>query len=265
MAHKREALFFLLIAFWCVAAGRAVATVSPDARIRAELQALFLDPPSVQGFPYEDLLSSAAAKYGLPLPLVVAVARGESFFDPKARSIKGALGVMQVMPATAADYGLTPEDLLDPARNIDVGVHYLADLQAQLRDPYLALAAYYCGSRRVDKDRLTVGDECDEYVRYIHSHLQKVMLGESGRLPSKGVEAKELVIAGFDNFLDAERFFHILSEKLPDLRIDLFRREVSYPGYDRYQYEILLPSDQRTARDEVCQAIEQATGFAFCP
>ena len=125
---------------WCLVCiflitGYAGAAIAPDTTIRADLNSLFKNPPKVQGYPFQQRLEKAAAQYGLPLPYVLAVVRGESFFDPKAVSAKGALGLMQVMPPTAADYGISANDLLNPEKNIDVGVHFLADLYTQLQDP----------------------------------------------------------------------------------------------------------------------------------
>ena len=95
------------------------AAIVPDTAIKKELEALFLNPPDINGFPYEKQLAQAAEHYNLPLPFVTAVARGESFFRPDAKSAKGAIGIMQVMPATAGDYGVSEQELLDPEKNIE--------------------------------------------------------------------------------------------------------------------------------------------------
>ena len=245
-------------------AGYAVAAIAPDSRIRAELESLFADPPKVQGYPYQQLIESAAARYSLPLPYVLAVVRGESFFDPKAKSAKGALGLMQVLPSTAADYGLKPEELLDPATNIDVGVHYLADLHAQLQDPYLTLAAYYCGCGGVDRVKITLRQDCDEYVHYIHAHLQKILAKDKAGGPAPAGKAKHILLARFDNFLDAKCFMVFLSNKLPGLQIEIFRGVVAHPDYVRYQYQILAAYGQDKGKDEICKKVEKATGFLFC-
>ncbi len=255
----------MVVAFFCHLIGHAGASSSPDSHIREVLQSLFTDPPEVSGFPYQEQLASAAAQYGLPLPLVLAVARGESLFDPKAKSVKGALGLMQVMPSTAADYGLKPKDLLDQGRNIDVGVHYLAALHSQLQDPYLALAAYYCGPGGVEKGKSRLRGECDEYVRYIYTHLQKILASTNRSSPVQAVEQRDVVLARFDNFLDAEKFMELLSKKLPQVQMDLLRTEQKHSDYVRYRYEILLSPDQKKKVEDPCRLIEKATGFAFCP
>jgi hypothetical protein len=242
----------------------AVADIIPDSKIMADLKKLFIEPPDVQGYPYQHLIATAAARYNLPLPFVLAVVRGESFFDPRAKSAKGALGLMQVLPSTAADYGLKPEDLLDPVRNIDVGVHYLADLYAQLQDPYLTLAAYYCGCGGINKEEFTLRKDCDEYVQYIHRHLQKIMAEAGGKAPTGAGLKKRFEITRFDNYLDAEQFLGFLSRKLSNIHMDIFRQEVVYPDHNRYQYQILAAYGQDQEKDEICVAVKTATGFSFC-
>lgn len=95
------------------------------------------------------LLNQAAQEFGIRPELLSAVANQESGGNPEAQSSKGALGVMQLMPATAKELGV--EDPLDPEQNIRGGAKYLR----QLLDRYngnekLALAAYNAGPGRVD-------------------------------------------------------------------------------------------------------------------
>ena len=248
----------------CFLAGYAVSAIAPDSSIRSGLESLFADPPQVQGYPYQQLLETAAIRYGLPLPYVLAVVRGESFFDPNARSAKGALGLMQVMPSTAADYGVKPEGLLDPATNIDVGVRYLADLHVKLQDPYLTLAAYYCGRGGVNKAQFTLRQDCDEYVHYIHAHLQKVLERAKGKGSTPAGEVQHFVLARFDNFLDAESFLMFLSKKLPGQELDIFRNEVRHLNHVRYQYQILVAHGKNKRKSDICKTVEEATGFSFC-
>jgi len=252
-----------LVTFWLLA-GYAVAAIAPDSRIEADLKTLFRDPPPVKGYPYQDLLEDAASRYGLPLPLVLAVARGESFFDPKARSAKGAIGIMQVMPSTAADYGLKEEELSDPAKNIDVGVHYLSDLYTRLEDPYLSVAAYYCGWAGVADGKFSVRPDCDEYVHYIYAHLQKILAGANAGVAAPVEKVKHFVLTKFDNFLDATNFLNFLSERLPVLQLDIFRAEVIHPDHTRYQYRILVGYANEQNKNRVCRSVEKTLGFTFC-
>ena len=82
--------------------------------------------------------------YHVPREIVYAVITHESGWNANAISNKGARGLMQLMPATAAYYLVS--DSFDISQNIGAGVHYLADLLAQLGDWRLAIAGYYCGA-----------------------------------------------------------------------------------------------------------------------
>jgi soluble lytic murein transglycosylase-like protein len=99
---------------------------------------------------YDTLIRQHASAQGVRPDLVRAVIQTESAFDPYARSVKGALGLMQLMPATAEQLGVV--DPFNPEQNIRGGVQYLR----QLLDRYdnneaLALAAYNAGPAAVDR------------------------------------------------------------------------------------------------------------------
>ncbi len=97
------------------------------------------------------LIEEAAERYGLPAGILHSVAAVESGYDPRAVSPKGAVGVMQLMPSTAAALGADPED---PAENIDAGARYLRDLLLKYDGGlYRALAAYNAGPGAVDRYR----------------------------------------------------------------------------------------------------------------
>ena len=96
-----------------------------------------------------DLADAAADKYGLPRDLVRRVMAAESGFQPGAVSPKGAVGLMQLMPATAQTLGVDPHD---PLQNVDAGARYLRDLLAKYNGRlWHALAAYNAGPGAVDK------------------------------------------------------------------------------------------------------------------
>jgi hypothetical protein len=97
--------------------------------------------PYIQG-----LIASSAQKYGLDPALLSRLASTESGGDPNARSPAGAMGVMQLMPGTARDLGVNPND---PAQNVDGGAHYLKQQLDRFGSPELALAAYNAGPGRV--------------------------------------------------------------------------------------------------------------------
>jgi soluble lytic murein transglycosylase-like protein len=96
-----------------------------------------------------DLADAAADKYGLPRLLVRSVMAAESGFQPQAVSPKGAIGLMQLMPGTAAQLGVDP---FDPPQNVDAGTRYLRDLLEKYNGGLRhALAAYNAGPQAVDK------------------------------------------------------------------------------------------------------------------
>jgi soluble lytic murein transglycosylase-like protein len=100
--------------------------------------------------PFEDLIDEHARQQGVRSDLVRAVMQVESAFNPRARSPKGALGLMQLMPATARQYGVI--NPFNPAENVRAGVSYLrALLDRYKNDETLALAAYNAGPNAVDK------------------------------------------------------------------------------------------------------------------
>lgn len=99
---------------------------------------------------FDDLIAEHSAKHGVRPDLVRAVIQAESAFQPTARSPKGAMGLMQLMPGTAHDYGVV--DPYNPAENIRAGVAYLKSLLVRYAPREdLALAAYNAGPGAVEK------------------------------------------------------------------------------------------------------------------
>lgn len=94
------------------------------------------------------IIANAAIAHGVDPRLVHAVIRAESGYNANAVSHKGAVGLMQLIPATAARYGVT--NSYDPAQNIAGGTKYLRDLLAMFKgDMELAVAAYNAGENAV--------------------------------------------------------------------------------------------------------------------
>ena len=119
--------------------------------------------------PYASLISSVAQSQGVPVRLVHALIEVESNYQSRARSPKGARGLMQLMPATAKQYGVT--NSYDPKANLEGGVRYLKDLMSRLELP-TALAAYNAGEGTVNRyGGLPPFPETQSYVRQI---LQKI-------------------------------------------------------------------------------------------
>jgi soluble lytic murein transglycosylase-like protein len=117
---------------------------------------------------YEPLIRQHASNQGVRPDLVRAVIQVESAFNPKAVSPKGAMGLMQLMPATARELGVV--DPFNPAENIRAGVTYLRRLLDRYDDnEQLALAAYNAGPTAVDKygSKVPPYKETRDYVQRI--------------------------------------------------------------------------------------------------
>jgi len=97
---------------------------------------------------YGDIIEKVSAEQDVPVKLVRAVIQVESAYHERARSPKGAMGLMQLMPATAKQYAVA--DPYDPASNIEAGVKHLKSLLQRL-PVALALAAYNAGEAAVQR------------------------------------------------------------------------------------------------------------------
>jgi soluble lytic murein transglycosylase-like protein len=104
---------------------------------------------------FDTMIAEHASRHALNPDFVRAVIQAESAFNPSARSVKGAMGLMQLMPSTAAEYQVT--NAYDPLQNIRAGVAYLKSLMTRFNDDVsLALAAYNAGPAAVEKYGRTV-------------------------------------------------------------------------------------------------------------
>lgn len=132
---------------------------------------------------YDALVIKSAAKYGVDPNLVMAVMHQESGFNPRARSYKGASGLMQLMPATARRFGV--DNIYDPAQNIDGGTRYLRFLLDTFDgDVELALAGYNAGENAVVHSGYQIPRyrETQNYVRVISAKYGKTKSGRGKTL-----------------------------------------------------------------------------------
>lgn len=126
---------------------------------------------------WDELLAGASQRHGLEVQLVRAVVAVESCGDPDAVSRKGAVGLMQLMPATAAGYGCA--NPRDPSANVEAGCAHLAYLQRKLGDVQLALAAYNAGERAVQRHQgIPKYRETQSYVKNVLAHRERLLQAE---------------------------------------------------------------------------------------
>jgi soluble lytic murein transglycosylase-like protein len=148
---------------------RLVDRITPDEVPYPEPAASVEAPPADPPAPaqYAALIERAAAAHGVDARLVHAVIQVESNYQQRARSPKGAMGLMQLMPDTARQYGVN--NPYDPASNIDAGVKHLKSLLDRF-PVNLALAAYNAGEAAVQRFRgIPPYAETRSYVRKILS------------------------------------------------------------------------------------------------
>lgn len=124
---------------------------------------------------YSSQVMAAAHETSVDPALIHAVISVESGYNPRARSHAGAVGLMQLMPQTAARYGVT--DRLDPAQNIRGGARYLRDLKAMFNNQlHLVIAAYNAGEEAVFKygKRIPPYRETVAYVPKVMGHYKQL-------------------------------------------------------------------------------------------
>lgn len=121
---------------------------------------------------YGDIIENTAKKYNISSALVKSVIKAESDFNPNSVSSAGAMGLMQLMPDTARDLGVT--DAFDPSQNIEAGVKFLKDMLNKFGGNLeLALAAYNAGPGNVVKyGGIPPFQETQDYVKKIMSYLK---------------------------------------------------------------------------------------------
>ncbi len=124
--------------------------------------------PAERSRAYDDLIAEHSRTNGVRVDLVRAVVQVESAFNPYARSPKGAMGLMQLMPATMRQFGVT--NAYNPDENVRAGVAYLRELLDRYQNnEELALAAYNAGPGAVDRygQRVPPYRETRNYVAQI--------------------------------------------------------------------------------------------------
>jgi len=152
----------------------------------------------------EALIVRTSKRYGVERALVNAIIAAESAFDSRAVSRAGAIGLMQVMPATAADYGVTDaRRLFDPAVNVRTGVRHLKRLLEKYNNDYgRAIMAYNAGEGVVDRTDSNVNyHETLNYTEAVIRYYRR----NGGNAPTQGALIRVAVLRRLTNPDQARR------------------------------------------------------------
>ena len=150
------------------------------------------------------MIDDVAKQYGVERELVRAVVAAESNFNAHAVSRVGAVGLMQVMPATAGDYGVASTDaLFDPKTNLKTGTRHLKRLLDKYHGDYgRTIMAYNAGEGVVDRTNSNVTyQETHDYTAAVLGHYQR----NGGSVPTQGALTKVHALRGMRNRGQARR------------------------------------------------------------
>lgn len=152
----------------------------------------------VESLPYGAEIWRAAKRYQVDGMLLASIVETESSFDPEAVSPVGAMGLMQIMPASAAPYGL--DNLVDPVDNLEAGTRYISEMLELFEgDLILALAAYNAGPANVRRyGGVPPFPETQRYIdrvlkRYL-DHVRKAWIDEGLVLPDTQKRRREVAV-----------------------------------------------------------------------
>jgi hypothetical protein len=152
----------------------------------------YVESGALSNVPFSEIISAKCDKYNVDPSLVKSIIKAESNFNPQAVSPKGARGLMQLMPSTAADMGV--RKIFDPEQNIDGGVKYLRYLLKNFNgDVELSVAAYNCGEGKVIRNGMCVPaiPETKKYVRKVMRLSRNPVTGTSYTKAIYKVELKD--------------------------------------------------------------------------
>jgi Transglycosylase SLT domain/Domain of unknown function (DUF4124) len=152
----------------------------------------YVESGTLDNVPFSRIIDAKCDKYNVDPSLVKSIIKAESNFNPQAVSPKGARGLMQLMPSTAADMGV--RRIFDPEQNIDGGVKYLRYLLNSFNgDVELSVAAYNCGEGKVIRNGMCVPaiPETKNYVRKVMRLSKNPVTGTSYTRAIYKVELKD--------------------------------------------------------------------------
>ncbi len=181
-------------------------------------------------YPFASCFRRASENYRIPYAFLLAVARGESFFNPKAESHKSCYGVMQIRwPETAKHLGINRrKDLFSPCTNIFAGAKYLRELLDRYDgNLHLALAAYNYGPGRIPKNaaRDHIPDGANWYSGYIYHHMKSILdkPPREKTTTAPGGYQKKLAVITFNQPYRAQGFLAFMDKKAPYVKMDIFK------------------------------------------
>lgn len=132
----------------------------------------YLNKANNKQYPFSNLVEKASKKYGLPDTLIKSVIQVESNFDAKALSPKGAMGLMQLMPKTAAQYHIKKPYF--PEANIDTGSKHLKKLLEHYDGNLIkALGAYNAGGNSFINNNIPPYQETQNYIKKVIQNYMK--------------------------------------------------------------------------------------------
>jgi soluble lytic murein transglycosylase-like protein len=186
--------------------GKLIRTVAP---VKSSSDALASRPDASFNIP--EIVEKAARDNNVDPLLVHSIIRVESNYNPYAVSPKGAQGLMQLMPPTARDLGVS--NSFDPRQNIEAGVRYLKYLQDLYKDDRLALAAYNAGPGAVQKYKwIPPYPETQDYVNRVGEQYGAAKKAAAQHLAEPAVPpvgVMEETRPKLEPFVDAEGRLHL--------------------------------------------------------
>lgn len=177
------------------------------------------------------LVEAAAKRHGVELALVKAVVAAESAYDTQAVSRVGALGLMQIMPGTGADYGVSErEKLFDPEINLDTGTRHLKRLLGKYKNDYgRVIMAYNAGEGVVDRTgSMVTYAETLSYTEAVIRHYRR----NGGTKPTDEALAKVRQLRKLKSNQASQLLARYLDLNLPSLRGPSRTIRVVAPGFD---------------------------------
>ena len=170
----------------------------------------------------DSFIVDSSARHGVDPVLIYSIMHRESAFKKMAISYKGARGLMQLMPATAARFGV--RNIFDPAQNIEAGTRYMRWLLNRFKgDVGLALAGYNAGEGAVDKYRgVPPYRETQEYVKRISERYALMRDPQTARRATVVAKTPD-VVARVATEMPAEHLYerNVYAVRLPDGKLIL--------------------------------------------